>query len=231
MKRALCFHCQVWFFQSLDIPLRSHQWSGLSYTHVLNSLLLMVSFASYTPERLLGLSHILLTAVLKKSIRASSQNPYVYLVSPLSEGHLALWCDYSNIHSCSWTALLRSFWERLGPPASTGECPGHPCEMHTAPVLAGQISFTCRRRGLQPLSKHSALIFFMSILQQMPVITVCFCCLIDRLIYQHQLKSTTMQTTLITEKSCSEMLEGNLGPLIYGCIPTAVKTRWPNGTP
>lgn len=148
MKRALCFHCQVWFFQSLDIPLRSHQWSGLSYTHVLNSLLLMVSFASYTPERLLGLSHILLTAVLKKSITASSQNPYVYLVSPLSEGHLTLWCDYSNIHSCSWTALLGWFWERLGTPASTGERLGCWCETHTAPVLGRQISFTYRKGGL-----------------------------------------------------------------------------------
>lgn len=148
MKRALCVHCQVWFFQSLDIPLRSHQWSGLSYTHVLNSLLLMVSFASYTPERLPGLSHILLTAVLKKSIRVSSQNPYVYLVSPLLEGHLTLWCDYSNIHSCSWTALLWPLWERLDPPASTRERLGHQCEMHMTPVLARQISFTCRGRGL-----------------------------------------------------------------------------------
>lgn len=147
MKRALCFHCQVWFFQSLDIPLRSHQWSGLPYTHVLNSLLLMVSFASYTSERLLGLSHILLTAVLKKSIRASSQNPYVYLVSPLSEGHLTLWCDYSNIHPCSWTALLWSFWERLDPPASTEEHVGHWCETYTATALRRQISFTCRTVG------------------------------------------------------------------------------------
>lgn len=147
MKRALCFHCQVWFFQSLDIPLRSHQWSGLSYAHVLNSLLLMVSFASYTPERRLGLSHILLTAVLKKSIRASSQNPYVYLVSPLLEGHLTLWCDYSNIRSCSWTAPLRSSGERLDPPASTGECLGCWRETHTAPVLGRQISFTCRSGG------------------------------------------------------------------------------------
>lgn len=147
MKRALCFHCQVRFFQSLDILLRSHQWSGLSYTHVLNSLLLMVSCASYTPERLLGLSHILLTAVLKKSIRASSQNPYVSLVSTLSEGHLTLWCDYSNIHSCSWTALLRSLWERLDPPASTGERLGHWCEMHAAPVVGRQISFYLQKRG------------------------------------------------------------------------------------
>lgn len=75
MKRALCFHCQGWFFQSLGIPLRLNQWNWSSYTHVLNSLPLMASFASYTPERLLGLSHILLTAVSKKNIRASFPKP------------------------------------------------------------------------------------------------------------------------------------------------------------
>lgn len=192
MKRALCFHCQVWFFQSLDIPLRSHQWSGLPYTHVLNSLLLMVSFASYTPERLLGLSHILLTAVLKKSIRASSQNPYVYMVSPLSEGHLTLWCDYSNIHPCSWTALLWSFWERLDPPASTEERVGHWCETYTAPTLRRQISFSCRRGGHELLNKCLLLISFHFLYSFQPcqllIRTVCFCCFIDQLIYQHRLR-------------------------------------------
>lgn len=147
MKRALCFHCQVWFFQSLDIPLRSHQWSGLSYAHVLNSLLLMVSFASYTPERRLGLSHILVTAVLKKSIRASSQNPYVYLVSPLSEGHLTLWCDYSNIRSCSWTALLRSSGGRFRPSSQHWRTSWMLMWNAHCSVLGRQISFTCRSGG------------------------------------------------------------------------------------
>jgi len=63
----------------------------------------------------------------------------VYLVSPLLEGHLTLWCDYSNIHSCSSTALLGSFWERLDPPASPGEHLRHWCETHTAPALGDRL--------------------------------------------------------------------------------------------
>lgn len=111
MKRALCCHCQGRFSQSLGIPLRSNQWSWSSYTHVLHSLPLMASFASSTPERLLGLRHILLTAVSKKNIRASFPKPiWVAGQSPVwGSPHIGVWLfnDSFLFSNCAARIILR----------------------------------------------------------------------------------------------------------------------------